>query len=352
MTWIRNRVNSLGRPKIYTPMLDSANLRPDGDTHNELIRFTAGFSGTVNWTLSFVDPKGVVRRTFTGTGSAVKQYWAAATVTGVLVPNGLYTWKLDARDSTGHAATGASGTLNIVTTHPDGTLLQDATGKYVIDGGAARPVDPIAYTSNFGTLPAVQTGPKERARYTTGQALGLRQGTLLSDASVSPVAYYIWSDGALHAFKNGSFTGYSSAAAIPVSPTYLASLGTPGTDITSLTQHPDGTLVKSADGKSFWVITAGVRRPISALARASSYRSNEAVLVSAGDPLTIGSAFPVRDGTVIKATDGGTPWVVADGTKHRIVSWSFTTLMGYTSSMMLTATTTDINAIPTGARIG
>src|SRR5205807_9888638 len=179
---------------------------------------------------------------------AMKVFWNGTTAAGAFVPNGLYTWRLDAHDSTNHWATGVSGPFTVVTSHPDGTLLQDATGKYVIDGGAARPVDPIAYTSNFGTLPAVQTGPKERARYTTGQALGLRQGTLLSDASVSPVAYYIWSDGALHAFKNGSFTalGYSSAAAIPVSPTYLASLGTPGTDITSLTQHPDGTLVKSA----------------------------------------------------------------------------------------------------------
>jgi len=354
MTWIRNTVRAMGLPKIYTPMLDSVNLRPDGDTKNEMIRFTASFSGTVNWTLSFVDPKGVVQRTLTGTGTAVKQYWGAATLAGSLVQNGLYTWKLDARDSTGHVATSAAGTLNIVTSHPDGTLLQDASGKYVIDGGAARPVDPVAYTSNFGALPAVQTGPNERARYTTGQPLGLREGTILSDASASPVAYYIWSGGALHAFKNGSFTalGYSSAAAIPVSPTYLASLGTPGTDITSLTQHPDGTLVKSADGTSFWVITAGTRRPISALARASSYRSNEAVLISAGDPITVGTAFPVRDGTVIKATDGGAPWIVSDGTKHRFVSSAFATLMGYTSSMMLTATSADINAIPTGARIG
>jgi len=355
MTWIRNTVRGMGNPKIYTPMLDTVNLRPDGDTKGEMIRFTASFSGTVTWTLSFVDPHGVVQRTLTGTGSAVKQYWGAQTALGALVKSGQYTWKLDAHDSTSHAATGASGILNIVTSHPDGTLLSDSTGKYVIDHGAARAVDAMAYTSNFGTLPAVPTGPSERARYTAGPALGLRDGTLLADKSTSTPVYYIWSNGTLHQFKDGSFAalGYQAAAAITATPSYLTTL-TAGADITpSLTQHPDGTLVKSADGKSFWVIQTSTRRPISALARASLYRSNEAVTATVADlALPLGAAVPVRDGTYIKATDSGAPWLVSDGTKHRFVSSAFASAMGFTSTMMLTASSADLNAITTGARIG
>ena len=355
MTWIRNTVRAMGNPKIYTPTLDTVTLRPDGDSKNEMIRFTASFSGTVNWTLKFIDSLGVVQRTFTGTGSAVKQYWAAATLAGPLVQSGQFKWTLDARDSTSHAATGASGILNIVTSHPDGTLLQDATGKYVIDHGVAHAVDPMAYASNFGTLPAVATGPNERARYTAGSPLGLREGTLLADKSnaQAPV-YYIWTGGALHEFKNGSFAalGYQAAAALTMSSTYMAQ-STLGSDITSLTQHPDGTLVKSADGKSFWEIQSSTRRPISALARASLYRSNEAVTATVSDlSLPLGTAVPVRDGALIRATDGGTPWLVADGTKHRFISWDFESAMGYTSTMLLTASTTDLNSIPTGARIG
>ena len=354
MTWIRNRVQALGLPKIYLPSADRTNVRPDGDTTDEMIRITAQFSTTATWKLSFIDSKGVVQRTAVGTATSVKKYWGGATANNALVPNGIYTWRLDAWDATRHAATPAFGTFTVVTSHPDGTILSDASGKYVIDAGAARAVDPIAYASNFGTLPAVPTGPNERARYTAGPALGLRDGTLLSDASTTPVSYYIWSSGALHAFKSGSFTalGYAPAAAIPVSQTYLASL-TPGTDITSLTEHPDGTLVKSADGTTFWEIQAGTRRPITALARAASYRTNEAVTATAGDlALPLGTAVPVRDGTLIKATDGGTPWIVSDGTKHRFVSWGLEAAMGYTSSMMLTATAGDLNAIPTGAGIG
>ena len=227
--------------------------------------------------------------------------------------------------------------------------------KGLCRGEAARSVDPIAYASNFGTLPAVQTGPKERARYTTGQALGLRNGTLLTGPGGT--THYIWSDGAVHKFSTSptdTFTslGYKAAASIAVAQTYIDALPQ-GDDVTDVNQHPNGTLVKSAVNGKNYVVDSGKLRPISALAQASLYRSTEVVPTKPGDlVLLLGTAVPVRDGTVIKATDGGTPWVVADGTKHRLVSWNFTTLMGYTSSMMLTATSTDINAIPTGARIG
>ena len=354
LSWIRSRVAAIGLPKIYSPVVTLTNVRRDGDTSNEWTRITAAFSTTANWTLTFADANGVIRRTANGTGASVKVYWGGEADDGSRVLNGIYHWTLNATDASGHAAMPAGGLISVVNSHPDGTVLSDATGRYVIEGGAARAIDPTAYASNFGMRAPVTTGPDERARYTAGSAYGLREGTLLSDSSTTPATYYIWSGGALHVFKNGSFTalGYATAAAIPVTPTYVTSLGTLGTDITSLTQHPDGTLVKSLDGKTFSVVQGGALHPISALARASWYRSNEAVTVAVGDPPTIGTPFAVRDGAFIKATDGGAPWLVSDGTKHRFVSSAFATLMGYTTSMQLTASATDINAIPTGARIG
>jgi hypothetical protein len=315
---------------------------------------TAWFSANSKWTLSFIDQRGVVQRKFTGTGTGVKQYWGAATATGSLAPTGAYRWTLTAVDAAGHSATPASGVLNVVTSHPDGTVLSDASGRYVVDAGAARAVDAVTYASNFGTLPAVATGPQERARYTAGSALGLRAGTLL----VGPTGiHYIWSGGALRAFSTSptdTFTtlGYLAAAAIPASQAYIDALPA-GTDVTSVSTHPDGSALKSVDGKTFYVVDAGTLRPATALARASWYRWNEVVTVTPGDlVLPAGSAFPVRNGALIKATDGGAPWIVSGGTKHRFVSAAFATLMGYTTSMMLMATAADITAIPTGTRIG
>ena len=351
MSWIRSHVAATGLPKIYLPSLSSQNLRRDGDTSDEMVRFTTSFSTTVKWTLSFIAPNGVAQRTITGTATAVKLYWGGQTATGAFVPSGLYRWTLTAVDSGGHAATPASGSLFVVTSHPDGTILSDSTGKYLVDNGAARPIDALAYASNYGTLASVATGPAERSRYTTGTPLGLRDGTLL----VGPTGeHYIWSAGALRHFSATTFTdlGYAGAAALSVpQPTIDALLA--GTDVTDVTVHPSGTAVKSSLDGTTYVVDAGTLRPLSALARAASYRLNEVVTATPGDLLLpAGAVFPVRDGAFIKATDGGAPWLVSDGTKHRFVSSSFASFMGYTTSMMLTATSTDINAIPTGARIG
>jgi hypothetical protein len=179
----------------------------------------------------------------------------------------------------------------------------------------------------------------------------LREGTLL----VSPTSErYIWSAGALSHFTGTTFTalGYAAAAAISVPQTTIDGLPA-GPDISDITIHPSGTAVKSADGKKFYVVDAGTLRPLSPLARAATYRSNEVVTATAGDLLLpAGLGFPVQDGAFVKATDGGAPWLVSDGTKHRFVSAWFATYMGYPTSAMLTATAADLNAIPTGARIG
>jgi hypothetical protein len=348
MSWIRSHVNAMGLPKIYLPSMSSQTLRRDGDARDEFTHFTASFSATVKWTLSFTAPDGTVQRTISGWSSKVNDYWGGP---GVAAPNGLYRWTLTAADSAGHAARPASGTLLVVTSHPDGTVLSDSTGKYLVDGGAVRTIDALSYASNYGTLPAVATGPAERPRYTSGSPLGLREGTLL----VSPTSErYIWSVGALRHFTGTTFAGLGYAPAAAISVPQATIDGLPGgTDITDITTHPSGTSVKSVDGKTFYVVDAGTLRPLSALARAASYRSNEVVIATAGDlVLPAGSAFPVRGGAFIKATDGGAPWLVSGGTKHRFASSSLATFMGYTTSMMLTGTTADINAIPTGARLG
>ena len=341
---VRTAVNAIGVPKIYLPLMTPAALRPDGDTQYESVRATAQFSTTVTWTLSFVSSNGTIVHRATGRSTSMSYDWNGRTAAGTSVPNGVYEWTLAAVDSAGHAATGASGSLSVVTSHPDGTLLQDSTGRYVLESGSARPVDALSYASTYGTLPAVVTGPNERARYSAGTPVPLREGTLIVDPNGE---HYIWSHGALRHFTATTFTdlGYQPAAALAASTSVIGSLPA-GADVTDGTTHPDGTAVSS--GGKLYVVSVGTLRPLSALARASWYRSNEVVPAAAGDALTVGSAFPVRDGTYIKANDGGAPWIVSDGAKHRLLSSSFASFMGYTSAMMLTAVQADIDAIPTG----
>ena len=348
LSTIRSKVSAIGQPKIYLPSQSTATVRPDGDTANEAITISASFGESVRWTLTFIDATGAPWRTFTGTGTAVSQPWGASTASGALVPTGAYTWQLTAIDSIGHSATPVSGVLNVVTAHPDGALLSDSGGKYVVSGGAVHAVGPVESTSTFGTLPAVATGPSERTRYASGSAYALRPGTLLVGPDGSD---YMWS-GQLRRFApTSTFATLGYTKAISVTQSYLSSL-TSGPDITDAARHPGGGIVKSSDG-SLWVIGDSARRPISSLAAASWFRPEEIVPASAGDlALPTGSQYPIRNGSLVAATDGGASWLIEGGEKHRFVSTTLFGGVGFTSAMLIKASSTDLSALPTGPAYG
>jgi hypothetical protein len=366
LSGIRDAVNKLGLPKIYLPTQSTWVVRRDGDGVNESSHLTARFTQTLSWAVKLSNSSGTVVRTLTGTSSSLSTYITGLTASSVPLPTGRYTWTLTARNSSGHSATPASGYLYIISSHPNGTLLKDTTGRYLVQGGAARAVgstEYASYASVFGSFPVIGTGSGERARYASGAAATLREGTLLVDQQGH---HYIWSDGALRQFQvqgnKDAFEalGYSSTAALSVADTYIASLpqGTPvgANDL----GHPDGTLLKLKDpsgASTYYVVTNNQTqvRPATLLSVKSWYRTGESVLPSATELLLIaspGPAFVPRDGTFIKATDGGAPWLVSDGVKRRFYSGTLASFMGYASSTLRTATTAELNAIPTGARIG
>ena len=67
----------------------------------------------------------------------------------------------------------------------------------------------------------------------------------------------------------------------------------------------------------------------------------------------VAAPYPVRaDGTIVTATDHGAPWFVLGGVKHRFLTLWFSSLMGYPAAMRVSASSSDLDAIPTGARLG
>lgn len=353
---IRDWVAARGNPKIYLPSISSTTLRRDGNGVNESVTVRATFSKTVTWTLSFYDGGGTLRRRVRSKGTSLSWAWNGRKSTGGLVPTGRYTWRIDAEDSTGHNARAASGALYVINAHPYGTLLTDASGKYVVIGGRDRTLSTVTYRSNYGSLRAVSTGPAERGWYADGGALKLREGTLLEAGEDR----YIYSDGVPRQFGDGAFEllDYQDANLIAVDSSYIDSLGPPGESVSATTTvHPDGTVVRDSSGK-LWVIDDETRRPITSLAMRSRYRSAEVVDATQellpGDDMDLpeGSAYPVREGTLIAPRDSGTPWVVTGGVKRRFRSWTLFSRMGYTTSMLLSSSLADLGAIGSGPTYG
>ncbi len=357
--WLRGAVDAIGHPKIYLPTMTSALLRPDGNDKHETVTFTARLSRTATWTLNFTDPAGRLLRSFTRTTSSVNVTWDGRRADGSYVPTSRARVTLTAKDAAGRSAHPATGMLYVVTTYPSGTLISDAGGPFVA-GGLLRPLSSVARTSRFGSLAHVAAGPGLRSRMTAGPQMPIRDGALLAGPDGQR---YIVSGGLLRAFAYDptqdppvdtfSALGYQLAAAIVADQATIDGLP-PGPPVADITLHPDGTVVRDDTTGSMWVIAAGTRRPISALSRLTWYRTAEIVpMLGAEAELPLGAEFVPRSGALFAATDGGAPWVLGgSGTKRRFRDATLFSSMGYTSSMLLKATATQLDALPTASVFG
>ncbi|HVL32247.1 MAG TPA: peptidoglycan recognition protein [Actinomycetota bacterium] len=359
LSGIRTGVDRLGHPKIYLPVISSGLLRPDGDARYETVRWTSTFSRSVLWRLDVRDSSGTTVQTFTGSGTSMSQSWDGLVppLTGTLLATGRYTWKLSAQLSSGTPATPAYGYVYIVNTHPEGTVLSDSDGRYVLEGAAPQAVaidNDAVYRSYYGTASPILTGSAERGRYVPGAVPLLpREGALFQ--SDQDGSRYIWSESKLRPFvvdpvDTFAGLGYNASAVITASSAYLSNLP-PGTAVNEVTVHPAGSLVRDNSG-ALWVIGVNERRPISALAAASRYRSTEIVPASAGDlQLAVGQPLLVADGTLLRASNG-TRWIVSNGQKRRFTTAGMYAAMGYSTAAFRTAPAADLAALEDGPTIG
>ncbi|MFA5890148.1 MAG: peptidoglycan recognition protein [Actinomycetota bacterium] len=351
---VRRSATAIGSPKIYFPSVSTSVLRPDGDGVAESIRFTAKFSQVVDWTLTITHGSSAAAQTFTGSGSSFDQRWDGTGPTGVPVATGLYRWRLGAQDDNEHSARAAAGAFYVVNDHPSGTLLRDDAGRYVISGLQHSEVGDIAYRSTYGTLAAVSTGPAERDRYSPALApLAPRAGALLQDPDGNR---YIWTGVTLRRFAVEpedifAALGYRAEALISAEQSVVDALP-PGLVVDSAVAHPDGSLIADGNGATY-VVDNGQLRPIGALARASWYRSIEVVAATEGDlGLVAGTAFPVRDGTLLSDPAGGSPWIIDQGSRRQFVTDGMFAAMGYRSSMLLRSSKPDFASVPEGEILG
>ena len=350
---IRRAVDSLGRPKIYVPNLPDRIVRPDGDGADETFDISANFSSTLSWTFAVSDRAGKLVRSWTGRATSMSVSWNGTLGPGLApAPTGVYVWRLTARNSAGPARE-ASGSLALVTGHPDGTVLRDSVRRAVLENGRARPLDGLAWRSTYPTGDDVSTGPTELAAPDLLDLLSpvpVRAGTLLRRTGDG--AYFVFTGGAMHPIDGPTFAalGYKAEAAIAVSDLDAASRPQ-GDPITDASVHPDGTAVVDSAGVR-WVIDEGMRRPLSGLAFASRYRAIEALGATPGDlALPVGAPMPVREGTLLKLSDG-TRWIVSGGVRRQFASLTLYAAMGYRDAWALEPSAASLAAVPVGPVIG
>jgi hypothetical protein len=343
---IRSAVSNIGLPKLYLPTVSNPVIRPDGDSFDETTTFGASFSTTINWTAVVRDlSTGVVQRSFNGRGTSMSVTWDGRKDGGAFIPTGPWQYVLLGTDDAGRQVRSALGTLWAVTSHPDGTLLRSGSQRVVIDGGQARPVpSTLVRDSWYRSGEEVSTGPAEIGRYPSGSAMTLREGTIVRTPGGTR---YIFSDGELRRFASDAVytaLGYGDAAALPITDSEVDSFSD-GPDVTSVTVHPDGAIVRAGDG-SLWIVSGGSRSRVATdTMRRSWYRDAEVVPATAGDvALPVGTPASYREGTLFQMPNGSL-WIYTNGIRLGMDATMFAA-MGYSSGATLALSDSEAATIP------
>jgi N-acetylmuramoyl-L-alanine amidase-like protein len=117
-----------------------------------------------------------------------------------------------------------------------------------------------------------------------------------------------------------------------------------------IADHPDGTLLQSGTTRVF--VEGGAAKSVSDEVAKSWFRTGETVLTGAQELARYGPATPLgwRDGTILKASDGGYHFV-AGGIRHAFESLAVFGALGYKDVSAIPVSNATLTGIPSGPKI-
>ena len=122
----------LGGIAIYDVSHAPDPFSPNSDGQKDVSLIKATMTAPSNWTINIKDGQNNTLRSFTGSGSAINQSWDGKNSSGVVVPDGVYTYIIEATDqASGANAAPVSGQVTIDSTFPVGSITAPASGEKV-----------------------------------------------------------------------------------------------------------------------------------------------------------------------------------------------------------------------------
>ncbi len=219
--------------------------------------------------------------------------------------------------------------------HPNGTLLKGSSAAvYFMDNGRRRHIPSAnVFASQFRRDEIVTVPDSTLSRYSTGQPVGFRDGTLIRTPDDK---VWIVSNGLRRHIGSGqvlSSLGYSRDVIRDVSDSE-AGLHQVGSPLTSHA-HADGTLLQASG--PVWVLRGGSRVRVSSGVLASAWRGSEVIHVSAATLAQYPEgAAGFRAGSLIRSPDNKV-WIISDGLRRHIVSGAVFDDLGYNGSVIRNA---------------
>lgn len=224
--------------------------------------------------------------------------------------------------------------------HPDDRLPHGLFVRRAVTGqifrvveGVLRPVPTPRILASYRVRPEEVTTPVDQlfGMMPTGPGIGFRDGTLLLTPDGKVWAVSLGQRRHVVSVEAFNALGYRPDGVMMVS-VAEAALHPEGEPLDG-SSVPDGSLVRSPNGPTVWLVQGG-RRLLVQHPDALSSRAAESEVCVVDDRLL--NPLPVfsrgwRDGVVLRTPDGAL-WLVSEGRRRRIASRQMLTELGYTTS--------------------
>jgi len=147
---------------IYSVYAYPDYFSPNADGQQDSATIYASITTPADWSINIKDSSDQVKRTFTGTGATIEQAWDGKDSLNAVVPDGIYTYAIDAVDPTpgGSTAPQVSGQITVDNTPPTASITEPVSGTKLSGSVAIEgTVDDLSFTYGYlyygeGTSPA------------------------------------------------------------------------------------------------------------------------------------------------------------------------------------------------------
>jgi hypothetical protein len=285
--------------------------------------------------------------TSSGSGTSANVLWNAR-IGSAIAPHDLYRFSVNARNGRGSMR---NALLSFrVWRYPNGTFIRTDSGWLGIlrAGRLSRVVDLRALQSRYGDAEAVRGPDALRGAYIAGADTGFRDGSVVRVGS----SMWIISDSRRRPVNEATLSalGYSSGSIITTTSAALAP--TPeGTAVTPTGGYPNGTALRSTDGREAWVLS-GLGRPFLTKNVRQSYTIRDVDVAGPADTQVAQSQAspPVgfRDGAIVRMAGDGNTYLVTDGRRRRFTSSHQFDAMGYNRANIRSVTAAELALNPEG----
>jgi hypothetical protein len=325
---LRSVLGPYGDPKMFTLSLSTPIVTPNNDGLADAIRLIMHFSSSVSWTVDVLDAAGKKWMSTPGSGTSGNVLWNT-TSGSTPAPQDLYRFVVNAHN--GHGAMRTATFPFRVWQSPNGTFLRTDSGWLGIlrAGRLGHVIDKRALQSRYNDAEAIRGSDVLRSVYLADADVGFRDGSVVRVGS----SMWIISDGRRRPVSEATLSalGYSSNSIIDT--TSAALTPTPaGSTVTASGGYPNGTALRSSDGREAWVL-GGLGRPFLTANVRLSYTIRDTDLAGPADTqVTQAQTRPpvgFRDGSLVRMTGDSNTYVVADGLRRRFTSSHQFDAMGY-----------------------